>query len=83
MKDMAQPFTEDDLIVLRTAAASILAHRDAMPGDTPLRRFYRERMCSDAEVWLKAAENPTTWEVMEEEMFAREREIMRRHDVTP
>ncbi|MCO6051507.1 hypothetical protein NGM99_17115 [Mesorhizobium sp. RP14(2022)] len=83
MNETARPFTEDDLNVLRTAAVSILAHREAMPGDTALRRFHRERMLSDAEVWLTAAENPSTWEAMEEEMFAREREIMRRHDVTP
>jgi hypothetical protein len=83
VNEKAWPFTEDDLNVLHTAAISTLAHREAMLGDTALHRFYRERMLSDAEVWMKAAENPITWEAMEEEMFAREREIMRRHDVTP
>lgn len=83
MPQESRPITPDEAALFRQLAERSLEHRDAMPDDTPLRRFFRERLQSDAEVWSAAADRPTTWEAMEAAMFERENEIRSRYDVTP
>jgi hypothetical protein len=68
---------------LREMAASSRASSIGYPADTPLRRFFKDRLMVDAEIWERMALQQEPYEVLESEQFRRERALMAHYGVKP